>query len=67
MSFSITQLTIIDLDEDNSYFDLCNDIFLAPTLILTSLSENQHQSTSNLTSFPPWQPSYSLISLSHRF
>ncbi|CAG8447118.1 15142_t:CDS:2 [Dentiscutata erythropus] len=77
----VTQISVVDLDEDDPYYDLSNDIFSgyqtrininanhprAPILTHTFLSENQHQSTSNLTSFPPWQPSPSLISLNHRF
>src|SRR5260364_413777 len=38
----------------------------APTLAPT-LSEDQNQSVSNLSSFPPWQPSRSLAALNHRF
>ncbi|CAG8804030.1 201_t:CDS:2, partial [Racocetra fulgida] len=62
------QITIVDLDENDTYHDLCNDVLMgyqvrlnvnanhprAPTL---AISEFQHQSTSDLISFPPWQPS----------
>ncbi|CAG8606879.1 806_t:CDS:2, partial [Scutellospora calospora] len=61
----------------DSYYDLWDNVFLdhqarinvnanhprAPAF----LSEHQDQLSSNLISFPPWQPSFPLISLSHQF
>ncbi|CAG8461907.1 21803_t:CDS:2 [Dentiscutata erythropus] len=81
MSLPVNQISIIDLDENNSYHDLCNDIFSgyqvrldinanhprAPTLASAFSLEIPHQPIFNLPSFPPWQPSCSLISLNHRF
>ncbi|CAG8815653.1 36498_t:CDS:2, partial [Gigaspora margarita] len=37
-----------------------------PTLVSAPLSANQYQLASNLT-FPPWQPSHSLVSLNNQF
>ncbi|CAG8593813.1 15944_t:CDS:2 [Dentiscutata erythropus] len=77
MSLPIAQISLVDLDEDNPYFDLQNDLFSSYQARLnvnanyprvpTFLSDNHRQSPSNLTSFSPWQPSHALISLDHRF
>ncbi|CAG8710848.1 36656_t:CDS:1, partial [Racocetra persica] len=73
MSLPITHLSIVDLDENDPYYYLCNDVLLeyqtrinvnfnhprAPTF----LTENQDQLLSELTSFS----ALPLISLNHRF
>ncbi|CAG8745415.1 35601_t:CDS:1 [Gigaspora margarita] len=77
MSLPITLITITDLDESDPYYDLWNNVLSgyqthvnintnhlqAPTLLL----QNHYQSIFNITSFTPWQPFHSLISLNQHF
>ncbi|CAG8535392.1 511_t:CDS:2 [Racocetra fulgida] len=63
MSLPVTHLSIVDLDENDPYYNLYNDVLLEYQTPPTFLTENQDQLLFDLNSLSPWQPSLPLISL----